>query len=334
MMMISSQVRDVDRKIVSILKVLDNAEHPMGSRVIARNLNGLGIDLSERAVRYHLRLMDERGLTLLAGRRDGRLITEQGQTELKRALVADKVGMAFAKIESLAFQMTFDWKNRRGLLPVNISLFQKDQFPRALKKMRPVFKAGFCVSELITVADEGEYIGELRVPEGKIALGTVCSVTINGAMLKAGIPVDSRFGGILQIQEREPLRFTELIHYSGSSLDPSEIYIRAGMTSVNEAVMDGNGEILANFREFPAVCHSLAETVFGELKEAGIGGLCRLGNISEPVCEVNVEQHRAGLILYGGMNPVAAAQESALPAENHAMSVLAEYKTLKHIDEL
>ncbi len=331
--MINSQIRDVDRKIVSILRVLDNAEHPMGSRIIARNLNELGIDLNERTVRYHLRLMDERGLTLLAGKRDGRLITEQGQIELKRALVTDKVGMASAKIESLAFQMTFDWKNKSGSLPVNISLFQRDQFPRALKKMRPIFKAGFCVSNLITVANEGEYIGEMHVPEGKTALGTVCSVSINGAFLKAGIPVDSRFGGILQIQDREPLRFTELIHYSGSSLDPSEIYIRAGMTSVNEAVMTGNGEILANFREFPAVCRSLAEEIFSELREAGIGGLCRLGNISETVCEINVEQHRAGLILFGGMNPIAAAHESGITAENHAMSVLTEYKTLKHIDE-
>ncbi|MET0011017.1 DUF128 domain-containing protein [Dehalococcoides mccartyi] len=330
----NSQVYDVDRKIVSILKVLDNAEHPLGSRIIARNLNGLGIELSERAVRYHLRFMDERGLTTLAGRRDGRLITEQGQTELKRALVTDKVGMAFAKIEALAFQMTFDWKNRTGSLPVNVSLFQKDQFPRALKKMRPVFKSGLCVSELITVAEEGEYIGDMRVPEGKIALGTVCSVSINGAFLKAGIPVDSRFGGILQIQNRQPLRFTELIHYSGSSLDPSEIYIRAGMTSVSEAVMTGNGEILANFREFPAVCRSLAETVFKELKDAGIGGVCKMGNISETVFEIGIEQHRVGLILFGGMNPIAAAQESGIPTENYAMSMLTDYQTLINIDEL
>ncbi len=328
------QVHDVDRKIVSILKVLGNSGQPVGARVIARSLSDIGIELSERTVRYHLRLMDERGLTHLAGRRDGRLITEMGQTELKRALVTDKVGMAFAKIETLAFLTTFDWKNRTGTVPLNISLFSKEQFPRALKKMKPVFKHGFCVSQLVSVTGEGQRIGELLVPEGKIAFGTVCSVVINAAMLKACVPIDSRFGGILQVHEHKPLRFTELINYAGSSLDPSEIYIRAGMTSVTETVVTGDGEILANFREIPGICRNHAETVFGELKEAGIGGLCCLGNISETICEIHVDLNRVGVVLYGGMNPIAVAQECGFCSDNHAMSLLTEYKNLKHIEEI
>ena len=328
------QVRDIDRKVVSILKILGDVDQPVGARVIARNLSGIGIELSERAVRYHLRLMDERGLTSLAGRRDGRLITELGHQELKRALVSDKVGMAFAKIESLAFQTSFDWKNKSGLIPVNVSLIPKESFTKALKKMKPVFKSGLCVSELVAIQTEGKYLGGMLIPEGKIALGTVCSVVINAALLKAGIPVDSRFGGLLQLQDYQPLRFTELISYAGSSLDPSEIYIRANMTTVTEAAAEGNGEILANFREIPGICRSMAETVFGELKAAGISGLCTLGNVSETVSEITVDLNRVGVILLGGMNPVAAAHECGINGENHAMSVLTDYGNLKHIDEL
>jgi repressor of nif and glnA expression len=74
-------------------------------------------------------------------------------------------------------------------------------------------------------------------------------VVFNGVLLKAGIPMDSRFGGILQMRNGRALRFTELIDYAGCSLDPSTIFIKARMTSVREAVSSGNGEVLANFHD-------------------------------------------------------------------------------------
>lgn len=330
----SFETQDVERKVFAILKVLGNSQHALGARIIARRLKDLGIELGERAVRYHLKLMDERGLTQLVGRRDGRVITESGQAELKRALVTDKVGLAFSRIEAFAFRTNFDWDKRTGLIPVNVSFFPKEKFKKALKIMKPIFQAGLCVSDLVAVAGEGEAIGELAVPQGKVALATVCSIVVNGTLLKAGVPVDSKFGGVLQIQNHIPLRFIELIHYAGSSLDPSEIFIRANMTSVTEAAETGNGEILANFREIPAICRPIAEDVAGKLKEAGLGGILLMGNVSEPVCEITVELNRVGVILIGGLNPVAAARESGIESENHAMSVLVDYQTLVKVSEV
>jgi HTH-type transcriptional regulator, global nitrogen regulator NrpRI len=289
--------------------------------------------LTERAVRYHLKLTDEKGLTRLVGRRDGREITELGQTELKKALVRDKVGFAFARIEDLAFRTNFDFETRTGLVPVNISLFSKANFPKALNIMRGIFKAGLCVSDLVAIAHEGDNIGDIIVPKDKVALATVCSIVVNGALLKAGIPVDSRFGGILQMQNHQPRRFTELINYAGSSLDPSEIFIRANMTSVTQAAEKGNGDILANFREIPAVCRPTAEKVVAKLKNAGIGGLLLLGNISESVCEVAIDLNRVGAVLIGGLNPVAAAYEAGVESENYAMSALMEYEKLVRIED-
>lgn len=327
------ETQDVERKVLSILKVLSNSREVLGARVIARYLKELGIELGERAVRYHLKLMDERGLTRLVGR-DGRAITDLGLAELERALVADKVGFAFSRIEMLAFRTNFDWNRRTGSIPVNISFFPKENFKKALKIMRPIFQAGLCVSELVAVADEGENIGELVVPQGRVALATVCSIVVNGTLLKAGVPVDSRFGGILQIRNHHPFRFVELIHYAGSSLDPSEIFIRANMTSVTKVVKSGNGEILANFREIPAICRPIVKEVELKLKEAGLGGILLMGNISEPVCEIPVDLNRVGVILIGGLNPVAAAQEAGMGAENHAMSALLDYKKLVKISEV
>ena len=328
------ETQGVEKKTLSILKVLSDSPEPLGARVIARRLKDHGVGLGERAVRYHLKLMDEGGLTQLVGRRDGRLVTERGLEEIRSALVKDKVGFSISRIELLAFGTNFNYEKRCGLIPVNISFFPKEQFNKALQAMKPAFAEGFCVSDLVAVASEGERLGEVSVPKGKIGFATVCSIVLNGSLLKAGVPMDSRFGGILQIRNHKPLRFVELIHYAGCSLDPSEIFIRAKMTSVTEAARRGEGKILANFREIPALCRPIAEEVVSKLEDAGLRALIVMGNTSEPVCEITVELNRIGMVLLGGLNPVAAAEEAGIEAENHAMSTVMDYQNLINFREL
>ncbi len=325
--MIGLETQAVERKELLILKVLEDAREPLGARVISRRLLDHGISLGERAVRYHLKFMDERGLTRLVSR-DGRVITEKGREELATALVRDKVGYAITKIELLAFRTTFDPENQSGAVPVNVSFFSKSRFEKALQAMKPAFASGLCVSDRVAVAREGERLGDLVVPPGRIGLATVCSIVINGTLLKAGVPMDSRFGGIVQMRSHSPVRFVELIHYAGSSMDPSEVFIRARMTSVREVTKTGNGKILANFREIPAICRPIAEGVVEKLKTVGLGGLLAMGKVSESVCEIPVEVNKIGMVLLGGLNPVAAAEEAGVEAENHAMSTVMEYREL------
>jgi repressor of nif and glnA expression len=325
--------QDVERKVLAILKILSASSEPVGARIIAHRLKDLGIELGERAVRYHLKIMDERGLTELKAR-DGRLITKRGIEELGDALVTDKVGFAITRIEQLAFRTNFNWDDASGQVPVNVSFFPKNKFEQALHAMGPAFAKSIGVSDRVAVAKAGEQLGEITVPEGKTGLATVCSLVINGSLLKAGIPIDSRFGGILQIRNARPLRFVELIHYAGSSLDPSEVFIRARMTSVRDVSRKGAGKILANFREIPAICKPIAETVIARLQKAGVGGLILIGNTSETICEIHVELNKVGMIFYGGLNPVAAAEETGIEAENHAMSTVMDYKELINFKEL
>ena len=331
--MIGSETQEVERKVITILKVLSDSQEPLGARVIAQRLKDHGVELGERAVRYHLKLMDERGLTELVGR-DGRLIMEPGIEELKSALVRDKVGFAISRIELLAFRTDFDPQNRTGCVPVNISFFPKEQFSKALQAMRPAFAKGLCVSHLVAKAQEDERLGELIVPRGKVGLATVCSIVVNGILLKVGVPMVSKFSGILQIKNHKPLRFVELIQYSGCSLDPSDVFIRAGMTSVAEVVRKGEGKILATYREIPALCQPIVQEVMAKLKKADLRGLLVMGNVSEPVCEIPVELNRIGIILFNGLNPVAAAQEAGIEIENYGMSTVVEYQTLIKFEEL
>jgi repressor of nif and glnA expression len=318
----------VERKELAIMKILSDSQEPIGARVIAHHLKGLGFELGERAVRYHLKLMDERGLTQLIGRREGRVLTEAGTEEVESALVKDKVGFAISKIETLAFRTSFDFERRSGLIPVNISLFPSEKFARALSVMRPAFEAGLCISDLVAVASEGEQLGEVTVPQGKTGLATVCSIVFNGALLKAGVPVNSRFGGILQLRNHKPIRFVELVDYAGCSLDPSTIFIRARMTSVAEVIKKGDGNILGNFREIPSICRPIADEVVAGLDKAGIHGLVIMGDTSEPVCEIPVDLNKMGVVLLGGLNPVAAAEEAGIEANNLAMSTVMEYRAL------
>lgn len=117
------------------------AREPVGALVRARHLKDYGVELSARAVRYHLKLMDERGLTCEASR-DGRLISGQGIDELKGALVQHKVGPVLSRIETLGLQKDFDWQACTGSLPVNISLFPRRKLCGALSTMAPVFQGG------------------------------------------------------------------------------------------------------------------------------------------------------------------------------------------------
>ena len=229
----------VERKILAILKVLGNTQGPAGSRLIAKKLTEHGVELTERAIRYHLKLTDERGLTQLVRDRDGRIITDKGIREIQTAMVSDKIGFVISRIELLAYRTNFNYEKATGTLPVNITTFPKAKFQKALEIMAPAFEKGLCVSRLVAVAKGGQRLGEAIIPADRIGLATVCSILVNGALLKAGIPMDSRFGGIMQMKDGKPVRFTDLIHYNGTSLDPSEIFIKAKMTNVREATKSG-----------------------------------------------------------------------------------------------
>ncbi len=320
---------EVERQKMAILKVIASSKHPTGSKVIARLLKeSYDIDLSERGVRYHLNLMDERGLTEKISRRDGRVITPSGLAEIEDAMVADKVGFVIDRIELLSYQVSFDPATRSGRVPVNISMIPVSEYDRSLRTMERTMAAGLCASTLVATAAEGAKIAGIQVPDGKVGFATVCSVIINSSLLKAGIPIDSRFGGILQFMGRLPLRFTDLIEYSGSTMDPSEIFIAGCMTSVDQAAAIGNGKILANFREIPTLCIDKARDVFDRLKSASISPPLVTGSAGKPVSGVPVGPGKTGLVLTGGLNPVAAAVEAGIGISSKAMSGLLDYSEL------
>jgi repressor of nif and glnA expression len=318
----------------SILKVLD--KHPdkiLGSREISRQLKSYGVELTERTVRYHLRILDERGLTKVFGK-EGRKITQKGKEELSHALISEKVGFIISKIETLSYLTNLDLEKKEGAIILNVSFFPEERLKEALRIMKPVFSSPYIMCKRAVMRRGGERIGDIIVPKGQVGFGTVCSVTINGIFLKAGIPVISKFGGVLQIENSEPARFTALISYDGTSLDPLEIFIKSRMTDVVGAIRNNSGKILASFREIPVVSLEKAKELNSIMKEKGIGGVLLIGNPNQSLLEMPVGMDRVGMVIVGGLNPIAALEEAGIPTLSRAMSTLFRFSDLIKFKEL
>lgn len=317
----------MNKTILSILKIIENQEDIIGSREISRRLKLYGIDLSERAVRYYLKLLDEQGFTEVFAKQ-GRRITDKGREELKLAFVSEKVGFVISKIETLSYLSSLNIETMKGQVILNTSLLPEDRLDEAIKILMPIFSSPYIMSDRIIIGRSGERIGNFEVPKGKFMIGTVCSITINGIFLKAGIPLTSRFGGVVEICDAKPKRFISLISYEGSSLDPHEIFIRSRMTDVIGAVKRKTGKVLASFREIPVICLDEAKRLSEILSERGIGGILVIGDPNKSVLEAPVGIDRIGMVVVGGLNPISALVELGIPTENKAMSILYEYSKL------
>jgi len=321
----------VNKTIFAILDILSRQREIIGSRDISRQLKNHGIDLTERTVRYHLRILDERCYTEVFGK-EGRKITEKGREELKHALVPQKVGFVISKIESLSYQTTLDINTMEGDVILNVSFFPENMIQRAAAALKPVFESPYAMSDRMIFKREGEAIGDVVIPEGMIGIGTVCSVTINGIFLKAGIPISSRFGGIMEVSHGKPLRFISIISYEGSSLDPLELFIRSKMTNVSGALQKDSGKILASFREIPLICRDQAIQIANRMSEKGLQGILAIGEPNTPLLDIPVSMDKAGVVVVGGLNPIAAIEEQGILTESMAMSTLYDYAKLSNLD--
>ncbi len=321
------------RKMVAILRVLHDAQRPLGGERIAEELRLSGTDLCERTVRNYLAEADGLGWTHNLGRR-GRELTALGMQELEGALAVDKVGYVAARVDELSYQMTFDPVAKQGTVILNISTVALEDARAALVELRKVYEANLGMGRLAAIGMPGETVGDLPVPEGRFAIGTVCSVSINGIFLRANIATTSRFGGLLEFDQGIPKRFTQIIHYDGTSLDPLEIFIRGHMTSVAQAAQTGSGVLGASFREVPTVALSEVRRLAALSEEIGIGGVLAIGRPSQPFLDIPVPMGRAGLVVCGGLNPIAAIVESGIPTTSAAMETLCEFDQLMDYTEL
>ncbi len=316
-----------------MLKVLSSEDQPVNSINLTQELNDSGYDYSERTVRLYLKEMDEEGLTLSHGKR-GRSITEKGLADLHNSRTLERVGYLSAKIDQMTYKMTFDLPTRSGSVVINTSLVNPHELNRYVDQICQVFEKGYAMGTLLTLLPPGEKIKDTIIPQGLIGFCTVCSVTLNGVLLKHGIPTTSRFGGVIDLADGKPARFAEIIHYNATSIDPLEIFIKSGMTNYLGAITDGNGRIGASFRELPASSRELVLHLADRLTSIGLGAFMKVGMPGKPILDIPVNEECIGAVVIGGLNPISILVESGIKTHSRALSGLLEYNRLFHYQEL
>lgn len=318
--------KKLDKKI-SILNVLKEQNTPVTSARITELLSLSGFEFSERTVRFHLKELDQSGLTVAHGKR-GRSITEAGLAELQSSQISQRPGYLSAKIDQMTYRMTFDLPTRSGTVVVNTSLVDPGHLAGCVQNVCSVFAEGYGMGRLMTLVGTGETIGDVAVPPGKVGFCTVCSISLNGILLKHGIPMTSRFGGLLKLKDGKAFRFVEMIHYDGTSIDPLEVFIRSGMTDYHGAVKGGDGLIGASFREVPGECRQRLVNIGERLQEVGLGAIMELGLPGQSLLQIPVTHGRVGVVVVGGLNPIAILEEQEYRVFSQALSGLVEYDRL------
>jgi hypothetical protein len=316
----------IERKLIEIMRVISESEKPIGARNIADELNNRGYGIGERAVRYHLRILDERGFTKKYGYA-GRKITELGRKELGDALIGDRLGFVITRIEELIYQTNYDIRSKEGDVIINLSYLDKDDFDDTVEIMKYAAESGVVISPRVRIFEE-DSDSDIYVPPGKIGIATVCSITFDGLLLKNGIPVKTSYGGLLQIENQENIRFLDLISYNGTSIDPIKIFLNRHATSVLDVMDNGTGRVLANMRQIPASAIEKAEEVLKLALESDISGSIMIGEPGEEVFGAPVDIGRSGIPVIVGINAIAAVEEAGIEVVTHPVSKVLEYKTM------
>jgi len=322
-----------EKKRLAILRILQEANGPLGSTKITERLVAAGHEISERTVRFYMQATDGEALTTNRGRK-GHSITTRGLEELENARIIEKVGFLAVKIDQMTYRMSFNLSTGTGTVVVNISILEKSRLASAIPLIKSVFRAGYGMGRLMALFPPGERVGNTTVDEGMIGIGTVCSITLNGVLLAHGIPTYSRFGGLLELQDSKPTRFVEVIHYDGTSLDPLEVFIRSGMTDYSGATESGTGRIGASFRELPSESREQVIELARQLDQVGLGGFMAIGWPHQPLLEIPVQHGRVGAIIMGGLNPAGILEEKGITTHSLALATLAEYEIFFPYEEL
>ncbi|VVB72891.1 Global nitrogen regulator NrpRII [uncultured archaeon] len=229
-----------------------------------------------------------------------------------------------ARIENLMQQVSFDPAKMMGKIITNTSLVNKEDIGETLAVFYDTIQSGLSVSPMIRLVEEGE----------KVRIKTACSLSICGILLKRGIPVRPKGGGLIEVVEREPTRFTDMLMYWATTIDPIDVLTVQGLTDILGMMRTGNGRILGNLQEAPMVARDRIEETLEMLASVEFTGVLELGEPNMDVLGVSVERDHVGISLVGGTNLVAAARECKINVEHESISDLTDISLMKHIDEL
>jgi len=293
-----------ERKYIEILRILKEHQEPMGAKRLSELMAERGFVLSDRAVQYYLRYLDEMGFTEKVGNL-GRVLTPYGVEETESAMVGERIGFIISKLERLAFRSTFDPITASGDVAYNLSFVPEDRIEEVQEAYDRIIAArcGFFSSYRIVDRDP-------RIPPGQTGIMTICSITMDGVFQRRGIPVRMAFGGRLAIENGNPTAFRDLIGYRGSTIDPLQLFISAGLTSLSSYVDTGSGIALANVREVPAGAETQVKEIISQMQGSGFTFPVTMGTRA---FNLKYDPYRLSIVSFSGMNFIGYVVEKGIP---------------------
>jgi len=234
-------------------------------------------------------------------------------------------------IEDYAMQVTFDPVAGEGNVVYNLSLIKNEDLDFAISILKAAHKTGVSVSGLVRFFSSGENVGEYRIPKGCTGICTMCSITFDGLLIRRGIPVNPIGGGVVEIENRTPIRFTHIILYEYTTIDPLQVLISQKTTSVTDVMRKGSGNMLANIREFHMEAEPLVGIVLDELASSSYSGILEVGMPNLPLLGVPVSPQYVAIAAVGGTNPMAVIRESGRWVQTQAMKGLMDITSMEEI---
>lgn len=237
------------------------------------------------------------------------------------------------RIDEFAIQVTYDPAENTGKIIYNLSLIRNEDLQYAIMTMKKAYATGIAVSDRVRFLKEGEKIEDFTIPAGYTGISTMCSLTLDGILLKKGIPIRPIGGGVVEIEDREPRRFTHFILYEDTTIDPLEVLVSQDITSISLVMHQGKGTILGNIRECHMESESRVSLLLDDLAATGFTGILDLGIPNIPLLGVPVSSQSYGVAMVGGTNAMAAIKESGRPVVTQALKGLMDVSTMGSIND-
>lgn len=234
-------------------------------------------------------------------------------------------------IEDYAMQVTFDPAAGEGKIVYNLSLIKNEDLEFAISVLKDAYRSGVSVSGLVRFFKSGAKGADFIVPKGCTGICTMCSITFDGLLIKRGIPINPIGGGVVEIENRTPIRFTHIILYEHTTIDPLQVLISQKTTSITNVMRRGSGNILANIREFHMEAEPLVGMVLDELSNSSYSGILEVGMPNVPLLGVPVSPQFVAIAAIGGTNPMAAIREGGRWVQTQAMKGLMDIKEMQEI---
>ncbi|MHB8162969.1 MAG: DUF128 domain-containing protein [Methanoregula sp.] len=234
-------------------------------------------------------------------------------------------------IEDFAIQVTFDPVAGEGKVVYNLSLIKNEDLDYAISVLKDANKTGISVSGMVKFYSSGEKVADFIIPKGCTGICTMCSITFDGLLIRRGIPINPIGGGVVEIENRTPIRFTHIILYEHTTIDPLQVLISQKTTSITNVMRRGSGNILANIREFHMESEHLVGNVLDELSSSSYSGILEVGMPNLSLLGVPVSPQYVAIAAIGGTNPMAAIREGGRWVQIQAMKGLMEIQQMDEI---